>query len=331
MSAAVLVDPDNAAADPLLPQLTAALDPVRAGNALARDCPALAHGPPIASIRVIRHRPGRRCLVRYGFADGTPAVLGKATAKGVHKRSLAVQTRLHAAGFTAHAGDGIAVPEPLGPVPSLGLWLQREVAGRPLQAMLDGPGALAACERTAIALAKLQRVPAEAAPGWTTADELGVLDDRVGRLAAGRPDLARRALRLLERCRAALGRLAVSASCGIHRDFYPEQVLVDGDRLHLVDLDLYSRGDPALDAGNFVAHLIEASIRTTGEPHGYDRLATAFETRYRRECPTVGKAAIAAYTLSSLARLVQISTVMPERRDATVAILEAGEILARRV
>jgi hypothetical protein len=330
MSRPVLVDPDNAAADPQLPLLAMALDPVRARQALAYDCKALAHGPAIGSIRVIRHRPGRRCLVRYAFTDGTPAVLGKATAKGVHKRSLAVQTRLHAAGFTADAGDRIAVPEPLGPVPSLGLWLQREVAGRPLQAMLDEPAAIAACERTAVALAKLHRVPAETAPRWTTADELGVLDDRLGRLASERHDLAGRGLQLLERCRTALNRLTVSPSAGVHRDFYPEQVLVDGDRLHLVDLDLYSRGDPALDAGNFLAHLIEAAIRATGRAGGYDRLANAFRARFLRENPTVGEAAVAGYTLASLARLVQISTVMPERRHATVAILEAAEDLARR-
>lgn len=329
MSRAVLVDPSNAAADPLLPQLAHALDPLRAGAALARDCPALAHQPPLGSIRVVRHRPGRRCLVRYGFADGTPAVLGKASAKGVHNRSLAAQTRLHAAGFTTAAADCIAVPEPLGAVPSLGLWLQREVAGRPLQAMLGEPAALAACERTALALAKLHRVPAGRAPAWTMADELAVLDDRLRRLAIVRPDLAARAARLLDLCRRAASRVPLAPACGIHRDFYPEQVLVDGASLHLVDLDLWSRGDPALDAGNFVAHLIEAAIRATGDPGGYDRLAKVFVRRFSGESPAVSAPALAVYTALSLARLVQISTVVPERRHATAAILEAAEAAAR--
>ena len=253
------------------------------------------------------------------------AVLGKATAKGVHKRSLAVQTRLHGAGFTAGAGDGIGVPEPLGPVPSLGLWLQREVAGRPLQTMLDEPAAVAACERAATALAKLHRVPIDAAPAWTTADEMAVLNERLGRLAAARPDLARRTRRLIERCRAAASRLPPCRPCGIHRDFYPEQVLVDDDRLYLVDLDLYSRGDPALDAGNFSAHLIEAGIRTTGDPGGYDRLVASFMARFLRESPGVDAAAVALYTYLSLARLVQISAAMPERAHATAAILDAVE------
>ena len=33
----------------------------------------------------------------------------------------------------------------------------------------------------------------------------------------------------------------------IHRDFYPDQVLVDGARVYLLDLDLYSLGEPPLD------------------------------------------------------------------------------------
>lgn len=329
MSRPVLVDPDNAAADPLLPMLAAALDPVRAGDALARDCPTLAHGPPIAAIHVMRHRPGRRCLMRYRFADGTPAVIGKATAKGVHKRSLAVQTRLHAADFATAAEDGIAVPEPLGPVPSLGLWLQREVAGRPLQAMLGEPAAVRACERAAQVLAKLHRQPAGDAPPWTLVDELSVLDARLAALDATRPDLGRRVRQLRARCHAAAAGLAETSQCGIHRDFYPEQLIVDGECLHLVDLDLYSRGDPALDAGNFIAHLIEAAIRATGQAGGYAPLVGAFADRFHAESPTVPATAVQTYTLLGLARLAQISTTIPDRRSATESILASCESLAR--
>ena len=329
MSRAVRVDPERALADPLLPTLAAALDPVRAGRAFARDCPALAHGPPIGSIRVIRHRPGRRCLVRYGFADGTPAVLGKLTAKGVHKRSLAVQTRLHATGFTAAAGDGIAVPEPLGPVPTLGLWLQREVAGRPLQAMLGESAAVRACSLAAQALAKLHRLPPGDAPVWTPADELGVLDARLAALETTRPDLGRRVRALRDRCRATAESLAATSRAGIHRDFYPEQLLVDGEHLNLVDLDLYSRGDPALDAGNFIAHLIEAAIRNCGDARGHAPLFRTFGDRFLAESPATPAAAVATYTLLSLARLAQISTTIPDRRDATEPILACCEALAR--
>ena len=308
-----------------LPTLAAALDPDQAGDAFARECAALAHRPRIAEIRVLRHRPGRRCLIRYGFRGDTPAVLGKLTNKGVHKRSLAVQTRLFAAGF--------AVPEPLGAVPTLGLWLQREVGGRPLAEMLGDPSAERAAERSAELLAALHRqqldsTPACAAPAWTIADELGVLDQRLAALGRARPDLAGRAHRLLEACHRAVLRLPTCRASGIHRDFYPEQVLVADGQLHLVDLDLYSQGDPALDVGNFKAHLIEAAIRETGEAAGYDRLILAFETHYRRAMSDIDPRSIAIFTFLSLARLTQISTTIPERRHATEALLVAAEARA---
>lgn len=302
-----------------LPTLAAALDPDQVQGALARECAALAHRPRIAEIRVLRHRPGRRCLIRYGLEGDTPAVLGKLTCKGVHKRSLAVQTRLFAGGF--------AVPEPLGPVPTLGLWLQREVAGRPLAVMLGEAAAERAAERTAELLAALHRQPHGAAPAWTIEDELGVLDQRLAALGRARPDLATRARRLREACHSAARRLPVSRVCGIHRDFYPEQVLVADGQLHLVDLDLYSRGDPALDVGNFTAHLIEAAIRETGDPAGYDPLIRAFEGRYLAALPTTPPAALAIFTFLSLARLTQISTAIADRRQATDAILAAAEAL----
>jgi hypothetical protein len=187
------LDPESAAADPAMTTLPLALDPIAAGAIFARECPALAGSPGIEAISVMRYRPGRRCLLRYGLADGT-AVIGKVTAKGVHRRSLAVQTRLHEAGFRADSPDGIAVPGPLGAVPSLGMWLQREVPGLPLDRLLDGPDAVPSCERAALTLAKLHRQQAGTAPVWTTTDELRVLDDRLERLAraAGRTSPAAR-------------------------------------------------------------------------------------------------------------------------------------------
>jgi hypothetical protein len=310
--------------DAAITTLPAALDPTAARRAFADACPALAHGPQIASIAVLRYRPGRRCLLRYSFADGTPAVIGKVTAKGVHRRGLGVQQQLRLAGFDDRAVDRIAVPEPLGAVPALGLWLQREVAGRPLQAGLDAPWAARACERAAMALVKLHRAPAcAAARGWTIADELAVLDERLTHLADLRTDLRRDIAALRARCHRAASRLPEAPSCGIHRDYYPEQLVVDGELTHLVDLDLYSLGDPALDAGNFIAHLLEAAIRGRGNAAAYAPLVAAFRDRFLAESPTATPHSVVIYTLLSLARLAEISTRIADRRQTTRAILEA--------
>src|SRR2546426_9353652 len=39
-------------------------------------------------------------------------------------------------------------------------------------------------------------------------------------------------------------------------------VIVNGERLFLLDFDLYCEGDPALDIGNFLGHITEQSLRS---------------------------------------------------------------------
>ncbi|HNB54313.1 MAG TPA: phosphotransferase, partial [Anaerolineales bacterium] len=41
----------------------------------------------------------------------------------------------------------------------------------------------------------------------------------------------------------------------VHRDYYYSQLLFEGDHLSLIDFDLTTIGDPAIDVANFVAHL----------------------------------------------------------------------------
>ena len=67
---------------------------------------------------------------------------------------------------------------------------------------------------------------------------------------------------------------------GIHRDFYPDQVLIDGDHLYVIDFDLYCMGDPALDIGNFMGHIIEHSLRILGYPAALKEVENAMEERF---------------------------------------------------
>lgn len=54
----------------------------------------------------------------------------------------------------------------------------------------------------------------------------------------------------------------------LHRDFHLRQLFLDADRVWLIDWDLYARGDPALDLGNFVMYLetrLDADIQVCTE------------------------------------------------------------------
>src|SRR5215510_13783852 len=86
-------DPLAAAADPAMPWLTAALDPVEAITHLQSACSNFVDkNADLRAIRVTRHKPGRRCVVEYEFdAPGQRQakfnLLGKVRAKGLDKRT----------------------------------------------------------------------------------------------------------------------------------------------------------------------------------------------------------------------------------------------------
>ena len=83
-------DPFNAAADPALPTLTAALNPEVARHEFKRRLPHLSGDGRLRlrEIRVVRHKPGKRCVVEYDVEVERPdaplarvTLIGKARAR----------------------------------------------------------------------------------------------------------------------------------------------------------------------------------------------------------------------------------------------------------
>src|SRR2546426_725257 len=105
----------------------------------------------------------------------------------------------------------------------------------------------------------------------------------------------------------------------------PDQALVDGERLHIVDLDLCSWGDPALDVGNFVGHMIEQALREHGDPGAFDAPAAALVERYSERAGRATAAAATVYATLTLARLLGLSTRFPERHATAPALLDLCE------
>ena len=112
---------------------------------------------------------------------------------------------------------------------------------------------------------------------------------------------------------------------GIHRDFHPDQVLVDGRTLTLLDFDLFAAGDPALDVGNFSAHLTELALRCHGDPEHFAPQERAFEERYLELSGETSRASIRNFRILTLARHIQLSMVIPGRRSASEKLLDHCE------
>ncbi len=321
--------------DPQIPWLENALNPRQVQAQLQAIMPGLRQ---VATARLVRHKPGRRALIKYYLttATGEAAVLGKIRAKGTDRASHKVQQSLWQTGWQAHSGDRLSVPEPLGLVPAWHMTLQRQVPGRPATELLTTAAGIPLAQRIAHLARKLHRTPVPTTKTHTLADELRILCDRLPQVAEQHPPWQGRIDNVLAAC-AALTQAPLAqpiAPTGIHRDFYADQILVNGDRLWLVDLDLYCQGSPALDMGNMIAHITEQSLRESGDPQALGDREAALRDTYLNQARSDGSDGVALtaltqeierYTLLSLVRHIHISTRIARRRPYTAALLALCE------
>ena len=326
-----VTDPFGVTNDLAMSSLAAALDPAEVRRRFRGRLRRLTgeNGlPHLRTIRVVRYKPGRRCVIEYDIdverPDAAPemvTLIGKVRRLRSGKSGYRLLSALWDAGFGADSADGITVAEPIGVVPEFRMWLQHKVQGRVATDLLAAPGGEDLVRRIAEAAHKLHRAGVLAKRRHTMNDELRILHERLPSVARSEPRWAGRIERLLDACDRLGARTPEPEPCGIHRDFYADQVIVDGPRLCLIDFDLYCEGDPALDIGNFLGHIREQSLRCLGDPEALANLEVAMEERYVELAGEETRPAVQAYKLLTLARHVHLSTLFPERHSFTGSLL----------
>lgn len=299
--------------DPDLPTLAASMDARAVGQLLRGRAGALR-----SEVDVVHHPREGPCVVRYRFEVGTDrppdVVYGKVFSD---RTGAAVDRYLRAlAGREGDAPPGLArVPRPVTYVPALRLLCTEALPGEPLRRLLVGArggGARSAQQTAALAesagraLAALHRGDVPDVPTHSAADELAGLRRSLEPVTAVWPEQAERIRRHVEQLGACVPEPATTVVC--HGDFTPSQVLLDGDRPAIVDLDTLCRADPALDLGRFLAHVRLLVAKLTGNP--FDplsaELARAFLGAYDEEAgrPVTGdrERRVAFYAGTTLAR-----------------------------
>ena len=318
----------SALEDAALPTLAAALHPRTAQSELSR-VPRLSDAGPVelVAIRLLRHKPGRRAVVAYELAtdNGPITAIGKIRARRYGKEGLRRQRVFWESGLDGSGADGVGVPEPLGHSSRLAMWLQRGVDGHEATGLIeDGQGTHLASRIAATAHAVHR---SDIAPPKVHAmdDEIRILDDCLPLVTRSLPALAPRVTRLLQRCRRLAETTEPNDARPIHRDFYGDQIIVDGPHTWLLDLDLFCLGDPALDIGNFVGHVTEQALRTHGSPTALRATEQAIEDRFVDLAGARMLHGVRAYAALTVARHVYLSTVLPGRGHLTEALLDLAE------
>lgn len=326
-----VTDPFGVADDPAMPFLTQVLDPLTVQRRFEDCLPSLTAGNKpfqLRAIRVLRHKPGRRCLIEYDIERrGAEAItlIGKVRARGPDHTTCHLIESLWNAGFGADSPDGISVPEPVGIIPEFQMWLQYKVPGVSATRLLTESGGTGLARRIAEAIHKLHQTGIPSTRRHTMADELRILHERLSLVARVNPQWVNRLERILDACDRLGATTPEPTFRGIHRDFYADHVVVDGPRLYLVDFDLYCEGDPGLDIGNFVAHLTEQSLRTLGNPMALRNREQALEERLVELAGEATRVAVRAYTVLTLVRHIYLSTQFTERRPFTECLLQMCE------
>jgi aminoglycoside phosphotransferase (APT) family kinase protein len=270
--------------------------------------------------------------------DEKVTLIGKMRVRRSGNEAYRLQDEIWNAGFAAGSADGISVPEPIGVIADFQMWFQRKVGGVTAEEFFlraSKEESIALARRVAAAIHKLHRAGVPTEKTHTMADELRILRTCFEKVILLRPEWTERLERLLAACEKLGRNLPPPVACGIHRDFYSSQVIVDGPpsdrfsaagaRLWLIDFDLYCLGDPGLDAGNFIGHITEQALREYGSEAALREVEWALEEHFVELSGEQVRASVQAYSTLTLARHVYLSTQFTERHRLTAALLELCE------
>lgn len=310
--------------DPALPQLNALLDPAHVGPALGAR---LGLGRvEVRAIEPVRHKPGRRCVLRYRLCAGDQAftIYGKAFASARGPAVHEVARRIEA-GLRGRAE--LAVPPTLGYLPDWRLLLQGALPGEPIEgAVLAGDLGAAAGLAEALFALHDSDLALGRRHGWE--QELAILARQVERLAGAAPELAAPAEDCLAEIRVRTRATRSWRARPLHRDFHPDQVLWDGLRPAFLDFDDAAMGEPALDLANFRAHLGLLALRRAERARAIASFGAAFVARYRALDPALDPDLVALLEAATWLRLAAIHHGRPPIPVAGPLVAACAEGLA---
>ncbi|MBI4312078.1 MAG: aminoglycoside phosphotransferase family protein [Chloroflexi bacterium] len=249
-------------------------------------------GSVACSAEVLNHKAGQRCTLRYDLSYVQAASGRKVHASFVGKayrehdlarRNYEWTGRLRET--TLGPGTAVAIPAPLLLVPDIGLIISEYVRAPDLGQPLLSSDYEAPMRLAAGWLARLHSIPP--LPGLNVKPPHHEVDKVEGWRQVVAPavssDAADKAGRVHESMRRMAERFAGERRTVIHRDFYHQNLLWDGRRLWVLDFDQLSIGDPAMDAGHFLAHVQYLAYRTTGRPDSLGKMEACFLSHYEQQ------------------------------------------------
>ena len=278
---------------------------------------------PRTAIELISHRLGKRAVLRIRNAairngNGQPeSLIVKASKRGSDsgRRAHLASRALWQGGFGGESD--VRVPRSLAFFQDLNTEIMEDLPGHSLN-VLKGNARMAGMNLAGRTLAKLHGTAFDPERQFTARDECALLSGWMPLFTALRPELAQNAQAAFARVSRDLGNCNEVRRVLLHRDYHDKQILIDGSRAGLIDFDTLCLGDPALDLGNFLAHLRLSELQ---EQADLSSLREAFLMGYLEDVPQPAPGHLEAYERSTLLRLACIYAVSTRWRHLSGSLL----------
>ena len=258
------LSPSVDALDPDIPTLKDALDPATMLPVL-RSLPLLGAVAPNATltVEVKRQKDGRHWLLLYTLQspNATPLrIYGKVFAK--LRRSQRLWRILEA--VDAQSTPPRPAPGALAHVEHLNLVLMECVPGLDMRELLENGTDAERLDAIHLAAAALVRFHATVIDDGKPGDideEVESFRKHLAEFGSEAPEFVAPITALIDGIERHAQRLPAPPPCVIHGGVRPDSIIVSPERAAIVDLDGWTLGDPALDAGSFLVDLWERSAR----------------------------------------------------------------------
>jgi hypothetical protein len=233
--------------------------------------------------------------------------------------------------------SGFAIPALLAYLPDLGALVLEEAQGTSLKKLVEeGNHTEAMLSHVGRAMAAFHQGEISGLPSHGLADELALLERSRDFLVSTCPHLQARIEEVFKALETGLQDVPPGPT---HLALRLGPILVDGDRLWLIDLDSLSAADPVLDAAMFLAHLAKLRIHSKLDEETSRRLARSFADAYLAHVPSAWHARLPAHYAAALLKAASNThrrkVVRPNSQRSleriTAVLKEAEDSLADRV
>lgn len=270
----------------------------------------------VKNIDIMNHRPGKRLTIRYTIDDGSRHM--RFVYAKLYRKHKGERIRDALTWLTPRVIGPISLPKVLGYCPRRRILILDGLSGVSMQELLPSSQAQRILANFGRALAQFHdtTVPADALPRHDGAAEDDVLHLAQRRMAGSSlsRSIRNHFTEIASYLRHDLKNPLHTEPALLHRDLYPQQVIVQPEGFGLVDLDELSSGERELDVGNFIAHFILADFQERGAITKAYRDARSLLLAYRDHVPLGGRR-LRLYTAASLLRLASLERISEPARS----------------